>query len=64
MSEDKLGLIGKKLAEVAQILDPNGPYSYRIVERDGVPYVCTRDVDTHRINLRMAAGVVVSYDFG
>ena len=64
MSDDKLGLIGKTIAEVATTLNDTGEYSYRITKRDGVPRVCTRDFDLHRVNLELESGRVVNYSFG
>lgn len=55
-------LIGKSLGEVADILSDE--YSFRVVERDGVARVATRDFNYNRVNLRLAAGKVVGYTVG
>ena len=63
MQDDKLGLIGKTIGEVAGVLDAMD-YTYRVVERDGVKYMVTADFVPTRANLTMVERKVVKYTLG
>jgi hypothetical protein len=63
MKDDTLGLVGKTIGEASSLIDQE-EFSFRVVSRDGVARVCTRDYDTHRINLTMVEGKIISYTFG
>ena len=58
----KFDLIGKTLAEVSVILADE--YGFRVVKRDGIPQVATRDVREDRLNLELEDGKVVNYYYG
>lgn len=59
----KLDIIGKRLGEAASVIDEQG-FSFRVVSRDGVARVATREVDTNRVNLTLVDGCVTAYNFG
>lgn len=63
MSRKELPLLNKTLAEAADILN-NAGHSFRIVKRDGVPYVCTMDFNINRCNLTLLGGKVAEYSWG
>lgn len=58
----KPNIIGKTLAEVADILDTS--VSFRVSSHDGVPMVFTRDYRPDRLNLRLIEGKVVDFTYG
>ena len=58
----KPDIIGKTLAEVADILDIS--VSFRVSSHDGVPMVVTRDHRPDRLNLRLVDGKVVDFNYG
>lgn len=59
----KLDIVGKTIGEAASVLDDAG-FSYRVVERDGVVQIVTRDYDNNRVNLKMVEGKIAAYDVG
>lgn len=63
MSRKELPLLNKTLAEAADILNDAG-HSFRIVKRDGVPYVVTCDHNINRCNLTLLNGKVAEYKWG
>lgn len=63
MENDKLGLKGKTIGEVSEILDAI-EHTFRVVERDGVGSRHTMDVVKTRVNLKLVDRKVVSYTLG
>lgn len=59
----KLDIVGKALAEAASII-AEADMSFRIVMRDGKPFMKTADVRPGRVNLTLAEGKVTSYTIG
>lgn len=56
-------LIDKTLEEATNIITNNG-YRLRIVKKDGVPFVITRDYRLDRINLELENDKVVKTSIG
>lgn len=61
--QPNVDLIGKTLYEAAVVLNEAG-FSFRVIERDGVPFGATCNVDPLRYNLKLVSGKVAAYTLG
>ncbi len=60
---DAISVLGMSEAEAIKVVEAAG-VTYRVMARDGESFVGTCDWKPNRLNLRIAAGKVVSVDFG
>lgn len=59
----KLDIIGKTIGEAASVMDAAG-MSFRVVSRDGVPYLGIANHDVNRVNLVIVDKKITSFHFG
>lgn len=59
----KLSIIGLRELDALKILIANN-IEYRVVERNSIPYILTKDYQSNRYNLSIKDGMIIKVTYG
>lgn len=55
--------IGMTVEEADSVAENMNPQVFiRVIKRNGMPLICTRDYNTSRVNVILEEGIIIDYD--